>query len=83
MIKITKRDKSKEKEYKFEDLKPGTVFKWTNNEVSLKLENNKCIHLTDCDSDAWFILSDGSIERNNKITEVYGIIDEIIVKEIV
>ena len=83
-IKITKREANEKAEYKFEDLKPGTVFKWTNGMVSLKLgpNSNDCIHLTYSIGSNCFGISDGSVERNNKVTEVYGMIDEIIVKEI-
>ena len=82
MIKITKREASKEGEYKFEVLKPGTVFRWSNGMVSLKLHQNKCVHLTFSDGDDWFGVSDGSIERMYDTVAVYGMIDEIIVKEI-
>ena len=82
MIKITKIETSKEAEYKFEDLKPGTVFKWNSGIVSLKLICNKCIHLMCRNKNNWFTSGDGSVETYHRIVEVYGMIDEIIVKEI-
>jgi hypothetical protein len=84
MIKITKRETS-QKGRKFEDLKPGTVFKWNSGVVSLKLRDNRCVHLfTNSVEDVlinkdWLVISDGSIERDREIEEVYGVVEEIIV----
>lgn len=80
-MRITvKPRKGSEKSKNIEDLKPGTVFKFGNGVIALKLNDNAVLSLKFSSRRDWLQLSDGSMDYHG-VSEILGCLDEIIVVE--